>query len=67
MTPDQIREARSTLGLSQHDLALMLGYEGHDRRVQVSHLERGMRVLRPAQRRLLEAYLAGYRPPDWPR
>ena len=30
------------------------------------HLETGRRTIRPAQRRLIEAYLAGYRPQDWP-
>jgi hypothetical protein len=29
-------------------------------------METGRREIRDAQRRLVEAYLAGYRPPDWP-
>ena len=67
MTPDQLREARRTLGLSQSELALMLGYSPATGRHMVSHLERGERELQTAQRRLLDAYLDGYRPKDWPR
>ena len=46
--------------------AAMLGYEGEQAKSQVHHLETGRREIRPAQRRLIEAYLSGYRPADWP-
>lgn len=50
----------------------MLGYTGEHSRVQAHKLESAddsgqpVRILRDAQRRLIDAYLAGYRPKDWP-
>jgi len=66
MTPDQLARARQRLGLTLAQLADLLGYEGTGGRSQVHHLETGRRTIRGAQRRLIEAYLAGYRPDDWP-
>jgi transcriptional regulator with XRE-family HTH domain len=66
MTPVQLTRARQRLGLTLEQMARMLGYDGVQSRSQVHNLETGRRELRPAQRRLVEAYLAGYRPPDWP-
>ena len=63
MTPAAIREARQSLGLSQAELALWLGYPLAAR---VSELERGTRKPGKAVVLLLQAYLAGYRPADWP-
>jgi DNA-binding transcriptional regulator YiaG len=67
MTPDQIKQARHTLGLTLAQMGEMLGYEGNHVRVQMDDLETGRRPLRGCQERLLRAYLDGYRPPDWPR
>ena len=66
MTPEQLARARKRLGLSLDQMAKMLGYDGFQARSQVHHLETGRREIRPAQRRLIDAYLAGYRPKDWP-
>ena len=44
----------------------MLGYQGVQRRQMQYDLETGRREIREPQRRLVEAYLAGYRPGDWP-
>ena len=66
MTPDQLARARKRLGLTLKQTADMLGYEGEQAKSQVHHLETGRRQIRPAQRRLVEAYLSGYRPDDWP-
>ena len=66
MSPDEIRQARQSLGLSLSQMAAMLGYEGEYARSQVYRIETGERPLRPCQRRLIRAYLAGYRPDDWP-
>ena len=54
------------LGLTLEEMARMIGYDGGLGRSQVSHLEAGRRTIRPAQSRLVEAYLDGYRPRDWP-
>jgi transcriptional regulator with XRE-family HTH domain len=66
MTPTQIKEARHTLGLTLDQMATMLGFVGEQRRQMMWKLENGIREIRAPQRRLLEAYLAGYRPADWP-
>lgn len=66
MTPKQIQETRHHLGLNLTDMALMLGYTGAHARSQMHDLETGRRPLRECQRRLLVAYLEGYRPQDWP-
>ena len=66
MTPDQLARARKRLGLTLDQMADMLGYEGESARSQMHHLETGRRTIRGAQRRLVDAYLAGYRPKDWP-
>jgi hypothetical protein len=47
-------------------MAAMLGYEGDHRRQMLYDLESGRRTIREPQRRLVGAYLAGYRPDDWP-
>jgi len=66
MTPDQLAQARKRLGLTLSELGDMLGYQGAHRRGMVHDLETGRRLIREPQRRLIEAYLAGYRPGDWP-
>lgn len=65
MTASQVSEARRKLGLSAVDFAAMLGYVGNARRQMTYRFERGRKLGEP-QRRLLEAYLVGYRPADWP-
>lgn len=66
MTPQQLARARERLGLTLEQLADMLGYDGEHRRHMVHKLEQGVRPIREPQRRLIEAYLHGYRPADWP-
>lgn len=66
MTPEAIREARHTLGLSAPDLAAMLGISGTRARQTVSEWEHGKRRMDDGRARLLTAYLEGYRPADWP-
>lgn len=66
MTPDQMVRARKRLGLSLEAMATMLGYQGVQRRQMQYDLETGRREIREPQRRLVQAYLAGYRPADWP-
>jgi transcriptional regulator with XRE-family HTH domain len=66
MTPDELKQARRKLGLNLAQMAAVLGYEGKSGESQVHHLETGRRTIRPAQQRLVTAYLKGYRPDDWP-
>jgi transcriptional regulator with XRE-family HTH domain len=63
MTPDKIREALQSLGLDQAEAVQMLGYK---RQASISDLVTGKRNPSGAVVRLLQAYLAGYRPADWP-
>lgn len=66
MSLEEVREARRKLGLSLEEMASMLGYDGEHRRQLMHRIEIGERALREPQRRLIEAYLDGYRPKDWP-
>lgn len=68
MIPDAqfAKEGRATLGLTQEQMGRLLGYSGQHVRQMVYEIETGSKPLMPCQRRLLGAYLAGYRPSDWP-
>lgn len=66
MTPHELKAARKLLDLTLTQMAAMLGYGGAHQRQLAHDLETGRRVIREPQRRLIEAYLAGYRPVDWP-
>lgn len=66
MTPAQMARARERLGLTLEQMAAMLGYQGVHKRQMQYDLETGRRDIRNPQRRLVEAYLSGYRPADWP-
>lgn len=67
MTPDQIKAARHTLGLTGAQLAQMLDTDPRSVRAMESPPEtRQHRKPAPRMVRLIEAYLAGYRPRDWP-
>lgn len=63
MTPAEIRTARQSLGLTQAQFALLLGYGAKSR---IAELENGARAPSGAVVRLIRAYLDGYRPADWP-
>jgi transcriptional regulator with XRE-family HTH domain len=63
MTGDDVKTARLALGLTQAQLAAVMGYSGKSR---IAELESGTRRPSAAAIRLLRAYGAGYRPPDWP-
>jgi transcriptional regulator with XRE-family HTH domain len=63
MTPSEIRQARKSLGLTQAAFAAVIGYQD---KTAVSAIEAGARNPSPQVILLIRAYLAGYRPPDWP-
>lgn len=67
MTPAQLKKARLSFGLTLVQMARLLGYSGENLRQMGYDLESGKRPIREPQRRLIEAYLAGYRPKDWPK
>ena len=62
MTPAEFKEARRNLGLSAAQLAAVMGYGAAPRIYEIE-----AREAVPAQAaRLMQAYLDGYRPSDWP-
>ena len=59
MTSSDLRTARETLGLSQADFAIALGYRNHDRqglRQQVNDMEAGRKAITPQTARLAEMF-----------
>lgn len=68
MTPTQFKAARMALGLSLSELALLLDSDDKSLRcIEADPRSNMFRKPAPRMVRLLEAYLSGYRPPDWPR
>lgn len=63
MEAGEFKEGREKLGLTQGELAVVMGYGD---KARVSEIERGVRSPSAAASRLLQAYLSGYRPEDWP-
>lgn len=61
-TPAELRAARKSLGLTQGQLAGVLGV----RQATVSDWERGKHSPDGPAARLIAAYAEGYRPQDWP-
>jgi len=60
------KQVRLRLGLTQSEMGAMLGYQGPHVRQMMNSIEAGRRALMPCQERLLQAYVDGYRPDDWP-
>jgi len=63
MTGDEVKQARKQLGLTQTQLAEVMGLTG---KTYISKIENNTQPLGEVSIRLLKAYLAGYRPEDWP-
>ena len=61
--PDDYRSARKILGLNQTQMAVALGYSAQSR---IAEIENGTSRADAGKIKLLRAYLAGYRPEDWP-
>lgn len=66
MTPNELRAIRLRLGLTGAEFCRLLGYQGKHLAQMMHSLETGRREIRDPVARLAVAYLAGYRPPDWP-
>lgn len=70
MTPAQIRETRDALGLTQRQLAAVMGLRGP---ATVAEWEKGKRNISPPAARLIRLYLALHDqaphmlPVDWPK
>lgn len=58
MTPEELRQVRTRLGLTQEQMAERLGYApGQSGRVQVARMEAGDRTITPRTERLVRALL----------
>ena len=67
MTPEEFKEARESLGLTQAQLGTLLDTDGQSiRRIEMPEDASTHRKPAPRMLRLLMAYLDGYRPGDWP-
>ena len=67
MTPFEIKQARHAMGLSVADLARLLDTDAQTvRRMEQSESASTFRRPAPRMVRLVQAYMMGYRPPDWP-
>ena len=67
MTPADLKEARHAMGLSVADLARLLDTDPQTvRRMEQSETANTFRRPAPRMVRLVQAYMMGYRPPDWP-
>ena len=66
MTNDEFRAVRSSLGLTQAQLARVLGYAARENVALLESAGDWTREIPSAIARLMTAYAAGYRPPDWP-
>lgn len=68
MTPAELKAARLTLGLTRHGMALMLDTD--ETTVKRWETDLSLKSHRPAParaERLIQAYLDGWRPEDWPQ
>lgn len=63
MTPAEFRNARLRLSLNQTDLAEVMGYSGQP---QISAIENATTDVAAQSSRLMESYMGGWRPRDWP-
>jgi ribosome-binding protein aMBF1 (putative translation factor) len=67
LTSHEIKEARQKLGLTQSELGQMLDTDQSTiRRMEMTPDKSSFRTPAPRMIRLLDAYLNGYRPRDWP-
>lgn len=65
--PDEIKAARERLGLTLTEMAAMLDTDAKSLRcMEMDPAVKMARTPPPRLVRLLEAYLDGYRPADWP-
>ena len=65
MTPQQFKEARQKLGLTQSQLGHILN--SNPRTVRKWETDDDTRPVNPIAQRVIEWMLNGYRPPEWPK
>lgn len=66
MTPAEFKAARTALGLSVTGMGRVLGVSPtHVRRLEMDPSDKSHRPVTETMRKLIFAYLSGYRPDDW--
>lgn len=64
----ELKGARHALGLTQREMAAMLDSDPLSiRRMEMAPDKKSHRDLPPRAARLIQAYLDGWRPADWPQ
>lgn len=67
ISPEEFKRARRELGLSVSQCADMLGVQPLQiRRMEMDPSDGSFRPVMGTTRRLMQAFLDGYRPKDWP-
>jgi len=68
MTPKEIKQARIDMGLSVNQMARLLETDPQTvRRIEMNPLRSTSRQPYPRMVRLINAYLDGFTPDDWPK
>ena len=66
MTPKQLKAARLKLSFTLPQMARALGYRGNYAKDTVWGLENDKGTIRKRHEDIIEAFLGGFRPKDWP-
>lgn len=67
MTPEELKQARQSLGLSVREMAAMLETDPQTvRRMEIAPECSTFRAPATRMERVIRAYLDGWRPDDWP-
>lgn len=66
MTGPDLRAARKSLGISQRQLGELIGYGGENPRQSIGRMERGCQPIPKHIELIVDAFVQGYRPQDWP-
>lgn len=66
MTAEQFDAALKTLGLNDTQAAGLLRYGGKNPRQQVYRMRRGLRPVLADKAAMVQSWMDGYRPADWP-
>ncbi|WP_298618698.1 helix-turn-helix domain-containing protein [uncultured Zoogloea sp.] len=68
MSPEEFKEARRALGLTQSELGAVLDTAPQTiRKWEMSDVRSTARGVNPVAARAMRWFLGGFRPPEWPR
>lgn len=68
MTPEEFKEARRKLGLTQSELGALLDTAPQTiRKWEMADSRSSARSVNPVAARAMHWFLSGFRPPEWPQ